>query len=118
MWTYQQSTGQLRHDGHLTGTGYSGHGVGKNDPVAQNVSETGPLPRGLYTIAQCHTHPRLGPIAMFLTPNDSNEMFGRSDFYIHGDNAAHDASLGCIIMPHDTRVEVAASDDRQLLVIQ
>lgn len=46
---------------------------------------------------------------MNLDPDDGNEMFGRSLFRMHGDNAAmnHTASDGCIIMGLAVRLEVA-----------
>lgn len=118
MWTYQQSTGHLSHNGSLIGTGYSGHGADKNNPAEQAIHQTGPLPRGTYTIGAAATHPRLGPIAMRLAPDPSNEMFGRSDFYMHGDNLSHEASLGCIIQDRATRETVASSSDRRLEVIE
>jgi hypothetical protein len=36
---------------------------------------------------------------MKLTPNGNQNMFGRTDFRIHGNNATNDASTGCIVMP-------------------
>jgi hypothetical protein len=46
-------------------------------------------------------------------------MFGRSGFFIHGDNQAmnHTASEGCIILPHAARIAIASSGDRGLRVI-
>lgn len=107
---YVQSTGILyRPDGMAIGTGYSGHGQGFNAPEFQQVHDVGPIPCGLYAIGTARDHPMLGPVAIPLTPDPSNIMFGRSHFYCHGDNAARDgsASLGCIIMPRQTRQALA-----------
>jgi hypothetical protein len=38
-------------------------------------------------------------------------MFGRSGFLVHGDNALHMASEGCIIADHPTRVTLQQSPD-------
>jgi len=121
MWTYQQSTGNLTDpDGNVTSGGYSGHGDGLNNPAMQDVEGVGPLPQGLYAIGDPLDPPdHLGPIAMPLTPSPANEMFGRSAFFIHGDNAEmnHSASDGCIIQPHNIRTVIANSLDRTLTVI-
>ena len=118
MWTYKQSSGLLM--GPITATGYSGHGDGLNNPGYQTVHGIGPLPKGAYTIGEPLDPPdHLGPLAMPLTPSTTNVMFGRSAFFIHGDNAAmnHTASDGCIILPHDVRQAIANSADKDLLVI-
>lgn len=80
-----------------------------NNPSMQEVVDEGPLPCGLYTLGTAVTHPRLGPLAIPLHPDPLNAMFGRSAFYCHGDNQAHNgtASEGCIIMPNSARVELA-----------
>lgn len=107
-WLYVQSTGRLyRPDGSWCGTGYSGHGEGINNPAMQEVRNVGPIPCGLYTIGHAMDHPLLGPFAIPLIPNPFNQMFGRSHFYCHGDNAEHNASLGCIIQQRPCREELA-----------
>jgi Protein of unknown function (DUF2778) len=109
MWTYSQSTGQLGHNGADVATGYSGHAEGLNNPASQNVAMVGPCPQGIYSIGHAQTHPHLGPVAMELQPAAGNEMFGRSGFFIHGDNQQmdHTASDGCLIFDRDTRAKVA-----------
>src|ERR1039458_5150701 len=84
--TYSQSTGQLCDaEGNLLVTGYSGHGVGVNNPATQNVHEVGPIPQGVYAIGEPLEPPdHLGPLAMPLTPNPANEMFARSEFFTPG----------------------------------
>ena len=117
MWFYSQSTGRLTHYGELIGTGYAGHPPYVNDPLAQDKHGCGPLPQGMYTIGQ-EVSSTLGPITMPLQPYPQNEMYGRSGFYMHGDNPAHVgwSSDGCIIMPHDVRNQVSVSTDRVLMV--
>jgi hypothetical protein len=111
MWTYSQSSGQLTHNGVDVAVGYSGHGAGLRNPTMQNVVMVGPAPQGIYSIGQAHTHPTLGPVAMALMPAAGNTMFGRSAFFIHGDNKEmnHTASDGCLIFDRDTRAKIAAA---------
>jgi hypothetical protein len=118
MWTYEQATGIMLHDAEEVGTGYSGHGIGLNNPKIQNVRGVGPIPQGRYTIQPPSEHPQLGPIALALLPDLTNKMFLRDGFFCHGDNAEqnHTASEGCIIMPRTVRVAMAGSDN-QLEVI-
>lgn len=120
MNIYEQSTGELRDaEGNLIGIGYSGNGRGLNNPEMQNAPMYGPIPQGLYEIGAASTHPKLGVLAMTLTPCEEQQTFGRSGFFIHGDNQAmnHSASEGCIILPHSARVAIARNKDRRLQVI-
>lgn len=120
MNTYQQSTGRFTDaEGKLVGVGYSGNGQGLNNPEMQAVAMHGPLPQGGYQIGFASSHPKLGSLAMALTPCAGQHLFGRSGFFIHGDNQEKNqtASEGCIILPHAARVALAASSDRNLTVI-
>jgi len=122
MWTYKQSTGQMLHFGNEVGIGYSGNTSGLNNPDAQDEHMVGPAPQGFYTIGAAENHPRLGPLAMPLEPHSSNQMFGRSGFFIHGDNAAmdHTASDGCLIFSHEIRLmisQLVANGDDSLNII-
>ena len=124
MWTYQQSTGELRDaQGNLTATGYAGGNCGKNpegknNPAMQDVAFVGPLPVGTYSFGTPENSAKLGPFAIPLIPDSSNDMFGRTDFFIHGDTIpAGDASEGCIVMPPVVRHLVWGSLDHQLQVI-
>jgi hypothetical protein len=119
MWTYEQSTGKLYHFNELVGMGYSGHLDGKNNPAAQNEPDTGPLPEGTYTIGPSFDSPTHGPVAMRLTPDPENQMFGRAGFLMHGDSIIHPgmASLGCIIQMRAVREAVSASMDKSLVVV-
>ncbi len=117
MWTYHQKSGDLLHDGVFEGTGYSGTGIGRNNPGAQIVPNTGPIPQGEYTIGPAHDHPVLGPCVMNLDPKEGTETFGRGEFRIHGDNMRHDASHGCIILGPTIRYLIAESGDNNLEVL-
>lgn len=91
------------------GKGYAGHPPFVNDPAAQALVSRGPIPRGKYRVGRPFRHNRLGPAASFLEPFSDNEMFGRSGFFIHGDNSFGDqsASHGCIILKRSVREEIA-----------
>jgi hypothetical protein len=118
-WVYSRSTGELGHDGVSVGSGYSGHGDGFNNPALQTAHDVGPLPQGMYSIGDPVDPPNhLGPLAMPLTPT-SGDMFGRSGFFIHGDNSRHDhsASDGCIILGPAIRQQIADGDDTDLQVV-
>ena len=120
MFTYEQSTGRLFDDnGMLVLKGYAGRGPGLNNPEMQNVPKIGPLPCGYFTIGELQAHhPVLGVNVMPLIPDPDNEMFNRSDFYLHGDNEEmnHTASEGCIVAGPD-RLLVAHSSDKRLHVV-
>ena len=109
MYTYDQKSGLfLTPGGDVLTTGYSGRGQGRNNPLFQNVKNVGPAPRGYCKMLPGITHPKLGPIAIqiiYLTEDGSmlKLLNGRSEFFIHGDNTAHDASLGCIILNRTAR---------------
>lgn len=119
MWTYEQSTGRLSHDGAEVTVGYAGAGDGKNNPDMQDCHNVGPLPRGRYTInapVDTQTH---GPYVLRLTPDAENDMCGRAGFLIHGDSikSPGNASEGCIVVPRPSRVEVWESGDHDLEVV-
>lgn len=122
MWTYSQRTGILLHDNVMIGTGYSGFGVGKNNPIMQDVHNVGPIPQGRYSIGQpedLEGGPH-GPFVLPLTPDPTNEMFGRSGFLIHGDSEAHpgQASQGCVIMSRPVRDAIQKWGDSELEVTE
>jgi hypothetical protein len=122
MWTFRQSDGFLLDpSGKVAGQGYSGHGAGIDDPQDQNVPDVGPIPAGNWTIGAPIDSPSHGPFAMPLTPLPGTNTFGRTYFFIHGDEVANPglklASLGCIVLPRLQRQAVWNSGDRQLVVI-
>jgi hypothetical protein len=116
-WEYEQTTGALYHNEAFVCDGYSGYGIGKNNPVMQAVHNVGPIPEGTWTIGSAETHPGLGPVVMALTP-EGPPPFGRTGFFIHGDSLENpgNASHGCIILPRKVRESIAASGDNVLEV--
>lgn len=118
-WTYEQATGEMRQDKELVATGYSGAGICKNDPEAQDVHNMGPIPRGTYEIGEPNDTKTHGPYVLRLTPDPTNEMEGRAGFLIHGDSVVHPgtASEGCIILGKLTRQAIWESGDHQLEVV-
>lgn len=116
-YEYRQHDGQLTRNGQFVGTGYSGHAEGRNNPVAEGVQKVGPIPAGGYVIGRAYDHAHLGPCVMNVDALPGTDTHGRSLFRIHGDNANHDASEGCIILGPAIRHEIAASGDATLHVI-
>lgn len=120
MWTYQISGGILSRDGMVIGTGYSGNGADLNNAGDDSVTGHGPIPVGSYTIGTWFDDPGgKGPIVCHLIPFQTNEMYGRAGFMIHGDNTAldHTASDGCIILNHTLRLMMRQSASVLLEVI-
>jgi len=120
MWTYKQSTGEIFcKNSEALEKGYAGKGEDKNNPLSQKLIGRGPLPRGLYIVGPAENHPKLGPCAMPLKPDSENEMFGRSDFWIHGDSITRpgEASEGCIILSNALRKRISVAKDKYLVVI-
>lgn len=116
-WIYDQSSGEITHDGSYVGTGYSGNGTSRNRPTDQHLRNRGPIPRGRYTIGPPHQSARTGPHVLNLRPNGHNAL-GRTDFQIHGNNATNDASNGCIILGPAIRRQISSSGDTTLIVVQ
>lgn len=119
LWRYRQSTGELTSDHGAQGTGYSGHGEGKNNPAAEHIRNVGPIPAGRYTIGPAFTHARKGPVCMRLTPV-GHDARGRSGFMIHGDSktAPGEASNGCIVLPLNVRQAIAAAGPACELIVE
>lgn len=125
QWTFESSTGRMfTPEGKLVAIGYAGGDLGTrpdaiNNPALQNVHNVGPLPEGMYTFGPwISNHPRLGKDVFSLIPDPSNNMFGRGDFYVHGDTLLpRHASEGCIVMPNAVRVAMYDSPCHHLQVI-
>lgn len=117
-WTYSQRTGELRHNGALVATGYSGTGAGLNNPAMQGVQDVGPLPQGTYAVTAPFHHPHAGAYALRLTPAAGTNTLRRSGFLIHGDSRAHpgQASNGCIIENLQARHQIWNSQDHTITV--
>jgi hypothetical protein len=123
-WVYAQSTGQLTHvdaTGRTTAvaSGYSGNGLGLNNPAYEQVPNVGPLPRGEWNIQAPFNSLNVGPYALPLTPRPGTNAFGRDLFRIHGDNARGNrtASDGCLVFDRSTREQIWLSGDRLLRVV-
>lgn len=107
-WVWDQSEGSLYLNGRRLCVGYSGRGSGRNNPAKEDVRAVGPIPAGKWRIGKPRRSARTGPHIMDLTPI-GHTAHGRSAFQIHGDNAAGDASSGCIILPRKYREQISAS---------
>jgi len=124
---YEQASGKLFDEHGLIGVGWAGHSAGRNNPAMQDVKDVGPLPIGFYTIEDPVSGTHLGPLAFPLTPDPSNQMFGRGGFYIHGAEQLHPemSSDGCIIQGRavreyiDKKIGATSKDDpvRKLQVV-
>jgi hypothetical protein len=119
MWVYFQLSGELHHNGNFITRGWAGKLNGYKNPLAQDQHNIGPLPCGFYTIGKGYEHRELGLVTMNLTPDPENEMFGRSDFRIHGSSEKEPllSSEGCIILMRLIREAVDYDTDKQLQVI-
>ena len=120
MLTWDQSAGTLSCTGEIIGRGYAGAGRGKNNPSMQAAVGTGPVPRGLWTIAGLANDDHTGPFSLLLYPMKGTNTLGRAGFRIHGDSIKHPgtASHGCIILPRAVRAAIWASGERTLEVIE
>jgi hypothetical protein len=101
---YSQSDGEIIVNGNFEGYGYSGCGGGRNNPDAQQLANSGPIPQGEWIIGPMRDGGHLGPFVFDLTPCQGTQTFGRSLFRIHGDNITHNASEGCIIAGRAVRL--------------
>jgi hypothetical protein len=125
-WLFVQGTGGIYKDDNdgkfiHEGDGYSGHGLGKNTPLMQSVPMVGPIPCGWYTIGKPEDHMEtMGPFCLPLIPDPTNQMFGRSGFFWHGDNIKKPgtASEGCIVSNRILRNMVYSSNDSLLRVVK
>ena len=106
-WSWDQSEGALYLGELRVARGYSGRGEGRNNPAMEAVRGVGPIPAGRWRIGPPHLSARTGPHVMTLTPI-GHDAHGRSAFQIHGDNAAGDASSGCIVLPRWVRERISA----------
>lgn len=123
-WLWKQKYGELLDPtGEHCSFGYAGGNCGQNregvnNPSMQNVSKVGPLPVGKYKFGTPVPQSHLGPFAIPLTPDPSNEMFGRSSFFVHGDTTpSGNASEGCVILARAIRNQMAESPDQNLEVV-
>jgi hypothetical protein len=120
MWTFDQSSGNLSHNGKFVAKGYSGREIGKNNPAMQDAVGLGPIPRGKWIIGAPRDSLKTGPYTLDLSPAQGTDTRGRSAFRIHGESIAHpgQASHGCLIFQRKIREAIWASGDRDLEVIE
>ena len=120
MWTWDQSAGELSHNGKLISKGYSGRDRGKNNPSMQSAVGVGPIPRGLWRMLKVYDSSATGPKTIWLEPKAGTDTCGRSAFRIHGDSIRNPgtASHGCIILPRIVREQIWSSGDHDLTVIE
>lgn len=119
MIQYQQLSGGIWLGSKYLGAGYSGNGIGLNQPSHEADANVGPIPAGFWKIERWDDHHGdKGPIVAVLSPVGHN-AHGRSAFLIHGDNSLgnHSASHGCIIANRDIRQRLRDSGDTELEVI-
>jgi hypothetical protein len=119
MWKWDQSAGELSHNGRIIEHGYAGNGKGLNSPNFQDVRGIGPIPRGMWKMVSVGDIPNTGRFTIVLEPMPGTDTRGRSEFRIHGDNSRLDksASHGCIILPRNVRGDIWASGDHELQVV-
>lgn len=127
MWTYYIREGELWQHGRLVarrlysgaddGDGIVEDGEGMNDPAKVRERSVGPLPHGHYVIGPPFTHVTIGQLVMRLLPKVGTETYGRDGFLIHGGAPGGGASKGCIVAPYGVRAIIAASTDRDLVVV-
>lgn len=122
MIIFDHKAGTLEDDGGnvISAHIWSGHASARNDASRVKEHGIGMIPLGDYEIGPLRDSPNLGRDVMNLDPIHGTNTFGRSLFRIHGDTAndfGFTASDGCIIAPHDVRLEVNKDLDRILRVL-
>src|SRR5471030_2477452 len=97
-WEYNQSTGEMRHNGEFFKKGYSGKGTGVNNPSMESVPSQGPIPKGYYRIAG--SHHTITAVTIVLEPIMGTNTYARNNFRKNGGkkNGSPTASEGCIII--------------------
>jgi hypothetical protein len=122
LCVFEQATGLFVIDSPIPVrcVGYSGKGIGKNNPMYQFSPRLGPIPQGEWHISQPFSHPEKGPLCFRLTPAKDTQSLGRSGFLIHGDSSAHpgEASEGCIVLPRWAREKIAFFQCDHLKVVR
>lgn len=120
-WVFVQRTGHVYGpSGSWYLTAYAGNGDFKDNPDAEFIKNHGPLPVGGYTMQTPLEGTHLGPCAIPLEPDSTNDMQGRGDFFIHDDSLDHpgSASDGCLVtVGASSRRTMWASPDHRLQVV-
>lgn len=117
-YIYKITNGEIRLGNKILGYGYSGKkGTCRNNPSCTAEKNVGPIPVGTYSIGRSYDSKKVGPLALPLTPTGGQDMFGRSAFLIHGDNARGDASEGCVILARNIRQQIDNGQVKKLEVV-
>ena len=110
MWHFNRQLGKLISPTGEEFPAYSGHGVGVDNPLYQQVKDVGPIPAGLWDIGAPHQSAH-GQDTLTLTPHKETNTYGRSGFLCHGDEIEHPgqhlASLGCVITARAVRLQMS-----------
>ncbi|MFZ2252630.1 MAG: hypothetical protein WAW13_00480 [Minisyncoccia bacterium] len=73
-WKWDQSAGELSRDGKFVARGYSGAGIGKNNPGLEGRVATGPIPAGRWTIGgPPYNSKNVGPYALYTGMNGASK---------------------------------------------
>lgn len=117
-WIYDVKSHTFTRNGESYIADYAGAAGYKNDPTQECIANSGPLPRGSYTIGAPHNSAHTGKYTLDLIPAITNNMCGRYAFRIHGASRKYplDSSEGCIIASLKIRKSIWASGDRELTV--
>ncbi len=119
---YAQSTGRLVCFDPTTGhpyvdtPGYSGSGLGRNNPNMQDVPYVGPIPQGCWVVGAPTGRRGTGPYSLPLTPLPDNDVFSTprdpNSFLLHGPNTRrpNDSSTGCPIIDWPSRQAIPAGE--------
>ncbi|AFC84794.1 tlde1 domain-containing protein [Frateuria aurantia] len=118
-WRYSQRSGYLQQNDVYVEKGYSGSGIGYNNPALARVHDTGPVPVGRYQILPPFHPPETGACTLRLLAGPQTRLSGRSGFMIHGDSRIHpgQASSGCIVLDPRIRRRIWLSGDHVLEVV-
>jgi hypothetical protein len=103
-YEYHISSGLFKASDGWSITCYSGASGYRDDPSKISVKDKGPIPTGAFYITGVTSSK--GPNTIVLQPDGNNDMYGRTDFRIHGDNSTGTASSGCIIMGPNGRQKI------------
>lgn len=84
----------------------------------ERIPNVGPLPKGKYTFSAPFKSQKTGRFTMRLHALPGTDLFGRSDFMIHGDSESHpgEASTGCIVLRLRVRNNMWNSGDHTIIV--
>ena len=76
----------------------------RNNSENTGTKFKGAIPTGTYYITGVSSS--RGPNTIILSEDPVNDMYGRNNFRIHGDNSSGNASQGCIILDANSRQQI------------